>query len=82
MEICRVECHSGYRSEESPRRFWLGERCIEVQQVLDRWLSPEHRYFKVLGRDGGQYILRHDPYGDVWLLTFFKASVPDRTASI
>lgn len=73
----RVECYSGYRGEETPRRFWLGCRCVEVCKVLDRWLAPQHRYFKVLGSDNGQYILRHDPYGDIWVLAFFMASRSD-----
>ncbi len=37
--------------------------------VLDRWLAPDHRYFKVRGDDGGVYILRHDAERDVWELT-------------
>ena len=82
MKISRVESYSGYRAEETPRRFWLGDRCVEVRQVLDRWLAPDHRYFKVLGSDGARYILRHDPYGDIWRLTFFKASVSDSPFSI
>jgi hypothetical protein len=70
----KVECYCGYRGEETPRRFWIGTRPVDVCQVLDRWLAPRHRYFKVLGDDGGQYILRHDPYGYRWTLVFFKAS--------
>jgi len=27
-------------------------QCIEVSTVIDRWLTPEHRYFKVKGDDG------------------------------
>ncbi len=54
----RVECYAGYRSEETPRRFLVGKRGVEVVDVLDRWLSPEHRYFKLRGRDGRVYILR------------------------
>lgn len=72
MEDIRVECYSGYRGEETPLRFWFGTRCVEARQVLDRWLAPDHRYFKVLGSDGSLYILRHDPYGNTWALTFFK----------
>ena len=49
-----VECHAGYRGEETPRRFFLGERTIEVADILDRWLGPVHRYFKVRGDDGGR----------------------------
>jgi hypothetical protein len=68
----RVDCYSGYRGEETPRRFWVASRCVQVDQVLDRWLSQDHRYFKVLGDDGDIYILRHDPYMCEWELTFFK----------
>src|SRR3990172_8235944 len=43
----RVECHAGYRGDEEPRAVWLGERRFEVVELLDRWLHPQHRYFKV-----------------------------------
>jgi hypothetical protein len=67
----RVECYAGYRGEQEPRRFWLGERAVEVEEILDRWLAPDHRYFKVRGDDGGRYILRHDTATDRWVLTFY-----------
>ena len=56
--IINVECYAGYRAEETPVRFYLGERCIEVTEVIDRWLDPAHRYFKLRGDDHGIYILR------------------------
>lgn len=68
-----VECYAGYRGEETPKRILMEARKIEIVAVQDRWLSPDHRYFKVLGDDRGTYIIRHDPHRDVWLLTFFKA---------
>lgn len=68
----RVECYAGYRGEETPRRFFLGERKIEVAEVLDRWLAPGHRYFKVRGDDGDRYVLRHDAAADSWELTLFE----------
>ena len=68
-----VECYAGYRGEQSPRSFLLGERRIEVVEELDRWLAPDHRYFKVLGDDGGVYILRHDAASDRWELTLFDS---------
>jgi len=67
----KVECYSGYRGEETPTRFYLGTRRVEVQDVLDRWLAPEHRYFKVRGDDNGIYILRHNNVSDDWELTLF-----------
>jgi hypothetical protein len=71
-----VECYAGYRGEETPRRFRLGSRGVEIVAVLDRWLSPDHRYFKVRGDDDGTYILRHDVSGDRWRLTLFEHDPP------
>lgn len=68
----RVECYAGYRGEETPRRFHLGKKAEHVVEVLDRWLSPEYRYFKCLGADGGTYILRHDVQGNRWEITFYQ----------
>jgi hypothetical protein len=65
----RVECYAGYKGEETPRRFFVGERCVEVADVLDRWLAPDHSYFKVKGDDGAVYILQHDEVADSWELT-------------
>jgi len=64
-----VECYAGHRGEETPRAFALGERRIEIAEVVDRWLAPDHRYFKVRGTDGHAYILRHDLQHDRWELT-------------
>lgn len=69
----RVECYAGYRSEETPARFYLGERLIEIEEVLDRWLDPAHRYFKVKGDDQGIYVLRHDTKTDAWQMTLFDS---------
>jgi len=67
-----VECHAGYRGEETPVRFRLGDRVIEVDEVLDRWLAPDHRYFKVRTAEG-TYILRHDITSGEWELVSFTA---------
>ncbi len=73
MEI-RVDCHAGYRAEETPRRLVMGNCTTTVAVVHDRWLAPDHRYFKVSGEDGGLYIIRHDPRRDVWELTGYWAN--------
>jgi hypothetical protein len=69
--VIRVECYAGYRGEQSPRRIHLGKRPIEVAEILDQWLAPEHRYFKIRGDDGGTYIIRHDTRTDIWELTMY-----------
>ncbi|MCP4109284.1 MAG: hypothetical protein GY749_27785 [Desulfobacteraceae bacterium] len=68
----KVECYAGYRAEETPRRIIMGENKIEVREVLDRWLAPDHRYFKILGSDNSVYIIRHDTISWKWELTFYK----------
>lgn len=72
--MLRVECYSGWRGEETPRRFFLGERRVEVAEVLDRWLAPDHRYFKVLGGDGALWILRQEVASGAWTVTLFEAA--------
>lgn len=66
-----VHCYAGHCAEQTPRRFTLGDRQIEVVEVVDAWLEPEHRYFKVTGDDGFTYLLRHDARGDSWWLVDF-----------
>jgi len=70
-EFIRVDCYAGHRGEQTPRRFFFGERAIEVVRVIDQWLAPDHRYFKIEGADGGNYILRHDTSSDRWALTMY-----------
>ena len=74
-----VECYSGYRADESPQRFTLAGREITVQEILDRWIDPEHRYFKLRGDDGGIYILRHNTAVDSWELILYDSGQRDDT---
>ena len=69
----QVECYAGYRGEETPRRFSIGTRSIEVLDVIDQWLEPGHRYSKARGDDDGIYILRHDVASNRWELTLYDA---------
>ncbi|MDX1432840.1 MAG: hypothetical protein R3286_10365 [Gammaproteobacteria bacterium] len=68
-----VECYAGHRGEETPRRFRMGRRQVEIVEVLDRWLEPELSYFKVAADDGATYILRHDVRLGAWDLTMFDS---------
>ncbi len=65
MEV-RVDCYAGHRGEETPRRFEVGGRRVEVLEVVDRWYGPDHRYFKLRCGDGATYILRHDEPSGRW----------------
>ena len=73
MQI-RVDCYAGYRGEETPRFIRLADNKIEAIQVLDRWLAPDHRYFKLLGDDEATYIIRHDSVSGQWELVLYRAA--------
>jgi hypothetical protein len=62
----QVQCYAGYRGEEEPRAFYLGERRVDVMAVVERWLSPDHRCFRVQTYDGGVYVLCHDEARNEW----------------
>ena len=64
----QVECYAGYRGEQEPRAFTMGERRYEVLEIVDRWLAPEHRYFKVKADDGRLLVLRYDAGTAEWEL--------------
>jgi hypothetical protein len=76
---CRVECYCGYRAEESPRRFFIGKRAINLVEIVDRWLDPKRRYFKVRGDDGGIYILRYDVKLYRWEMIMFDSDTRAET---
>jgi hypothetical protein len=66
-----VECYAGYRGEETPVGFHLEDRMVAVSEMLDRWLAPDHRYFKVRTVEG-IHILRHDIVSGEWEVTLFE----------
>lgn len=68
----RVDCYAGFRGEESPRRIVMGNNTIDVATIEDRWTGPDHRYFKVLGKDGARYIIRNDLETQIWELVYYK----------
>jgi len=68
-----IECYAGHRGEETPRTLILGDHRVDVAEVIDAWLAPEYRYFKLRGADGNTYLVRHDERSDTWQLTMFRA---------
>lgn len=73
MRQIRVECYSGYRADERPLRFTIGERRYEVIVLQGQWYSPGISWFRVRADDGNVYVLRHDEGQDVWTLDAFRA---------
>jgi hypothetical protein len=50
----------------------VAEAKIEIAEVVDRWLAPDHRCFNVRDGDGDLYILRNGVASERWELTFFR----------
>jgi len=51
---------------ETPRAVFLGDRRIEVKEVVDRWRGEDHEYVKIDASDGNRYILRLDRERSEW----------------
>ena len=71
--ILRVECYAGHRADAEPRWLHIGQREVAVTEIIDRWLDPRHRYFKLRGDDGGIYLLRQDTIEDRWEMTLYDS---------
>lgn len=71
----QVQCHAGFKADETPRRLCVQERWLEVTEVSDRWYEqgtdpewPAADYFKVRAGDGHAYLIKHDLEDDAWYL--------------
>jgi hypothetical protein len=73
MQI-QVDCYAGYRGEETPRFIRMADNKIEVIEVVDRWLTPDQRYFKITGDDDATYIICHDTVTGGWELVFYRVA--------
>jgi len=67
----KVETLSDAKGQESPCRFFLGTRMIQVEAVADRWYGEQACYFRVLGDDGNSYILKGPLEDGSWELVSF-----------
>ncbi|HWP92544.1 MAG TPA: hypothetical protein VNN20_10155 [Thermodesulfobacteriota bacterium] len=73
MKLEHVECYSGYKGNERPLSFSLGDRKFTVEELLDQWYGTDYTYFKVRADDDNIYILKYVEHEDEWSLEFFKA---------
>ena len=70
-----VTCYSGYRMDEKPISIRFDSSVVKVEQLVDQWLDPEHRYFKFIGDDSATYIIRQDMNSLDWVLTLYQQHV-------
>ena len=69
-----VVCYAGYKGEESPRSFLLGDERIEVASITKEWVEENaaditrRRFFRVKGSNGFMYTLYYDEGVSAWFL--------------
>jgi hypothetical protein len=69
----QVESYSGFKADERPLRFRLGDQWLEVEEVTDRWYDPGAVYFRVRAGDGATYVLKHAEPSDEWSLEAYRS---------
>lgn len=67
----KVESRADAKGHESPTRFSLGARVIDVEAVVDRWYGEHACYFRVLGNDENSYILKGPLEDGSWEMVSF-----------
>jgi len=73
MTEVKVECYAGFRADQRPLRFKLGDQGFQVEDIEDQWYGPTAMYFRVRASDGNTYVLRHDETSDSWTLEAFRS---------
>ena len=78
FEPVRVECYSGYKTDERPTAFDFQGRRWEIVEIIDRWYegsicakTPIINYFKVRAACEDReksFILRYSSDTDAWAL--------------
>ena len=64
----QVEGYSGYKVNERPIKFWIGDKALFVESVEDQWRATDGIYFRVQADDGNTYVLRYSENSDAWTL--------------
>jgi hypothetical protein len=68
----RIRVDGRHGSESAvPSRFVLGDHTVEIDDLLDRWYGEAFDYFRVRGRDGHLYVLKHVHDDGRWELSSF-----------
>jgi len=70
-----VECHSGYKADEYPKKFRWDDVEFEIIEIIDRWYESYDKstpyavnYFKVKTNLQGSFLLKHEVANERWFL--------------
>ncbi len=63
-----VDAYAGYKGEETPRSFTIGGTQYLIADIVGRWYSESHSYFKVKTTCGHRFVLRLNLDHSIWEL--------------
>ena len=72
--IITVKAYSGYKANERPLSFSMGEQVYVIEEIVDRWYGEDDDYFKVKADDGYTYIIRYHRSEDFWDLVMMDGT--------
>ena len=72
----RVECHSGYKANERPIKFWIGADALFVEAIDEQWYGPDAIYFRIHADDGNTYVLNYNETTDEWAMESVRGTFP------
>ena len=69
-----VDAFAGDKGEETPRAFTLEGSWRRVIQILTRWYTETHCFFRVQADDGHCYVLRYDLDSLIWEVVMVEST--------
>jgi hypothetical protein len=72
LMLCQVESYSGFRLHERPRRFTWGQTWLEIDQVMEQWVTQASLCFKVKVGES-VYRLEYHRARDAWEVELIRA---------
>lgn len=74
MDI-HVECYAGFKADERPLRFRVGDEVHFVEEVIERWRGLDGEFFRVRTDGDLVYVLQHMTASDRWTLEGLRPGV-------
>ncbi|BCA53533.1 hypothetical protein W02_06730 [Nitrospira sp. KM1] len=66
--IVMVETYPGFKGEDTPRLFTLKGQRLDIIDIVERWDTDQHCYFRIMASDTNRYVLRHHIDEALWEL--------------
>ena len=74
MPHVTVEAYDGYKGEATPRAFTHDGSRRTVAEIMTRWYTETHCYFRLHADDGHRYVLRYDLDHLIWELVMCETA--------